>query len=93
MLSDGREPSQKPGGIVLKSASPSEDYPGVTAINLHKGTAKKDVRAAISILENDNTASLSLGGDEGKFVSIRVDQKDGKIGFFGENDKVIFTMP
>jgi hypothetical protein len=93
-LFDAREPSQNPGGIVLKSASPAEDYPGVTMINLIKGgVLKDDIQAGLLILESEKAASLVLGGDDGKLVNIRVNQKDGKVGFFNENNKVIFTMP
>ena len=93
-LFDAREPSRDRGGIVLKSASPAEDYPGVTMINLIKGGAlKEDIQAGLLILESEKAASLVLGGDDGKLVNIRVNQKDGKVGFFNENDKAIFTMP
>ncbi|MCP4610342.1 MAG: hypothetical protein GY845_16650 [Planctomycetes bacterium] len=93
-LFDAREPSQNPGGIVLKSASPADDYPGVTMINLKKGGAiKEDIQAGLLILESQKAASLVLGGDDGKLVNIRVNQKDGKVGFFNENNKAVFTMP
>jgi hypothetical protein len=45
------------------------------------------------MLENGRGTSLLLGGDKGKSVHIRVNQNDGKVSFFGENDKVIWTMP
>ncbi len=92
-LFDGRERSQKPRSILLKSVSPTEDDPGGTMINLIKGPYKADIQVGLLKLENEKAASLSLGGDEGKFVSIRVDQNDGKVRFLGENDKVIFTTP
>lgn len=92
-LSDGREPSQKPRGIVLRSASPIGDSPGGTMINLMKGPRKADIQAGLLMLEDDKGTSLLLGGDKGKSVNIRVNQEDGKVGFFNENDKAIFTMP
>ena len=93
-LFDGREPSKDRGGIVLKSASPAEDYPGVTMINLIKGGAlKEDIQAGLLVSENEKAASLVLSGDDGKLVIIRVNQIDGKVGFFGENDKVLWTTP
>lgn len=93
-LFDGREPSRNRGGIVLKSASPAEDYPGVTMINLIKGGAlKEDIQAGLLVSENEKAASLVLSGDDGKLVNIRVNQKDGKVGFFSENNKAIWTMP
>jgi len=92
-LSDGREPSQKPGGIILRSVSPGGDNPGGTMINLMKGPRKADIQAGLLMLENGKGASLLLGGDKGKSVNIRVNQEDGKVGFIGENDKVIWTMP
>ena len=92
-LSDGREPSQKPRSIVLRSTSPAEDSLGGTMINLMKGPRKADIQAGLLMLENDKGTSLLLGGDKGKSVNIRVNQEDGKVGFFGENDKAIWTMP
>jgi hypothetical protein len=92
-ISDGREPSQKPRSIVLRSTSPADDSPGGTMINLMKGPRKADIQAGLLMLENDKGTSLLLGGDKGKSVNIRVNQEDGKVGFLGENDKVIWTMP
>jgi len=92
-ISDGREPSQNPRSIVLRSASPAEDHPGGTMINLMKGPRTTDIQAGLLMLENGKGTSLLLGGDKGKSVNIRVNQEDGKVGFFGENDKVIWTMP
>lgn len=93
-LFDAREPSKDHGGIVLKSASPAEDYPGVTLINLIKGGPRKeDIQAGLLILETEKSASLVLSGDNGKLVNIRINQKDGNVSFFDENNKVIFTMP
>ena len=92
-ISDGREPSQKPRSIVLRSTSPIGDSPGGTMINLMKGPRKADIQAGLLMLENDKGTSLLLGGDKGKSVNIRVNQEDGKVGFFGEDDKAIWTMP
>jgi hypothetical protein len=92
-LSDGREPSQNPRSIVLRSVSPAEDSPGGTMINLMKGPRKPDIHAGFLMLENGKGTSLLLGGDKGKSVNIRVNQEDGKVGFFGENGKAIWTMP
>jgi hypothetical protein len=92
-ISDGREPSQKPRSIVLRSTSPADDSPGGTMINLMKGPRKADIQAGLLMLENGKGTSLLLGGDKGKTVNIRVNQEDGKVGFLGENDKAIWTMP
>jgi len=92
-LFDGREPSQNPRGIVLRCISPADDNPDVTMINLTKGVRKADIQAGLLMLENGKGTSLILGGDEGKSVNIRVDQENGKVGFFGENDKVLWTTP
>ena len=92
-LFDGRQPSQNPRGIILRSASPAKDSPGGTMINLMKGPRTADIQAGLLMLENDKGTSLLLGGDKGKSVNIRVNQEDGKVGFFGKNDKVIWTMP
>jgi len=93
LISDGREPSQKPRSIILRSTSPSEDSPGGTMINLMKGPRKADIQAGLLMLEDGKGTSLLLGGDKGKSANIRVNQEDGKVGFFGENDKAIWTMP
>jgi hypothetical protein len=93
LLSDGREPSQKPRSIVLRSTSPAEGSPGGTMINLMKGPRTADIHAGLFMLEDERGTSLLLGGDKGKSVNIRVNQKNGKVGFFGENDKAIWTMP
>ncbi len=90
---DGREPSQNPRGIILKSISPTGDSPGATMINLIKGPRTADIQAGLLILENGKGTSLLLGGDEGKSVNIKVNQQDGKLGFFGENNKVLWTTP
>jgi len=92
-ISDGREPSRNPRSIVLRSVSPVEDNPGGTMINLMKGPRTADIHAGLLMLENGKDTSLLLGGDKGKSVNIRVNQEDGKVGIFGENDKVICTMP
>jgi hypothetical protein len=92
-LFDGREPSQNPRSIVLRSASPAENSPGGTMINLMKGPQKADIQAGLLMLEDERGTSLLLGGDKGKSANIRVNQEDGKVGFFGENDKVIWTIP
>lgn len=92
-ISDGREPSQNPRSIVLRSVSPAENSPGGTMINLMKGPRTADIQAGLLMLEDERGTSLLLGGDKGKSVNIRVNQKDGKVGFFGENNKVIGTMP
>ena len=92
-LFDGRQPSQNPRGIILRSASPAEDHPGGTMIHLMKGPRTADIHTGLLMLDNGKGASLLLGGDKGKSVNIRVNQEDGKVGFFGENDKVVWTMP
>ena len=92
-LSDGREPSQKPRSIILKSFSPTDDSPGATMLNFVKGQRKADIQAGLLMLENGMGTSLLLGGDKGKSVHISVNQQDGRLGFFGENDKVLWTTP
>jgi hypothetical protein len=92
-LFDARQPSQNPGGIILSSIYWPEVNHGVTSISLIKGPHKSDVQAGLSTQDNNKAASLFLSGDNEKSVNIRVNQKDGKVGFFDENDKVIWTMP
>jgi len=92
-LFDARDPSQNPGGIILSSIYSPEVNFGGTSIRLIKGPLKSDVQAGLSIQDNNKAASLLLAGNDGKLVNIRVNQNDGKVGFFNENNKVIFTMP
>ena len=92
-LSDGREPSQKPRSIILKSFSPTDDSPGATMLNFVKGQRKADIQAGLLMTEEGKGTSLLLGGDKGKSVHISVNQQDGRLGFFGENDKVLWTTP
>jgi hypothetical protein len=92
-LFDGREPSQNPGGVILSSIYSTEVNLGGTAINLIKGPRKSDVQAGLFMQDNSKAASLFLGGNNEKSVNIRVDQNDGKVGFFDKNDKAVFTIP
>jgi len=92
-LFDAREPSQNPGGVILSSIYSSEVNLGGSSISFIKGPRKSDVQAGLSIQDNNKAASLFLGGDDGKSVNIRVNQKEGKVGFFNENNKAVFTMP
>ncbi|MCP4257457.1 MAG: hypothetical protein GY774_08005 [Planctomycetes bacterium] len=93
LMSDGREPSQRPRSILLRNTSPTEDLQGGTMINLRNGPRNEDIRAGLLVSENEKAASLVLSGDDGKLVNIRVNQKDGEVGFFNENNKAVFTMP
>jgi hypothetical protein len=92
-LFDAREPSQNPGGIILSSIYSDEVNFGGTAVSLIKGPRKSDVQAGLFMQDNSKASSLFLGGNNEKSVNIRVNQKDGKVTFFNENDKVIWTMP
>jgi hypothetical protein len=92
-LFDAREPSRNPAGVILSSIYSDEVNLGGTSISLIKGSGKSDVQAGLSIQDNNKAASLFLGGDNEKSVNIRVNQENGKIGFFDENDKAIWTMP
>ena len=92
-LIDGREPSQKPGSIVLRSTSPVEDSPGGSMITMSKGPRNKDMLAGLLAIENGDSPSLFLGPGEGKSMNINVNQENGKLDFLGENGKSIWTMP
>jgi hypothetical protein len=92
-LFDGREPSQNPRSIILGSASPAEGSSGGTMILFQKGWRNANIQAGLLMQEDDKVTSLLLGGDEGKSVNIRVNQEDGKICFFDENDEVLWTAP
>ncbi|MGD2095663.1 MAG: hypothetical protein PVH77_11700, partial [Phycisphaerales bacterium] len=88
---DGRQPSQKPRSIILRSTSPAEDSPGRTTIYMTKGP--RNIQAGLSLSEDDKGSALFLGGDQDKSVNILVNQQNGKVDFLDENNKAIWTMP
>jgi hypothetical protein len=92
-LSDGREGGRDRNSVILNSIYSTEVNLGAASIILQKGSAKGNAQAGLFVQDDKKAASLSLGGDNKKSVNIRVDQKDGKVGFLNENNKVIFTIP
>jgi len=92
-LFDGREPSQNPRSITLRTISPAGNNPGGTMILFKKGWRNATIQAGLLMLEDGKGTSLLLGGDEDRSVNIRVNQEDGKIGFFDKNDEVLWTIP
>jgi hypothetical protein len=92
LLSDGRQPSQKPRSIILRSTSSAEeDNQGLTKIYMTKGP--RNIQAGLSLSEDGKGTALFLGGDKGKSVNILVNQQSGKVDFLDENNKAIWTMP
>jgi len=101
-LFDGRQPSQKPRGIVLTSTSSAENpstSPTVnrrrfgTSINLMQGSRQDDVKAGLSMRDPSGDVSLLLSGSRGKAVSLRVNQVDGKVQFLDETNKPVWSTP
>jgi len=83
VLFDGRQPSQEPRGIHLRSACPTEHTQGGTAVMLTHGWQKdKDTRRAGLFLEEPPGSSfLFLGGQQGKAAKVNVNQQSGKVDF------------
>ena len=87
-LFDGREPSQRPRGIILRSACPNEDDErGGAGMMLMRGHKRSDVEASLSVRDPDGKASLMLGESGADDVVLRVDPKDGKLDFLVGRDK------
>lgn len=90
---DGREPTQDPRGILLRTKRPTEGILGGTAIALTHGSRKQDFRAGMFTVEPTDIAYLHLGGPKGKIAAVRVNQQNGKLEVFGEGSKRIWTTP
>ena len=93
---DGREPSQEPRGILLRTQRPTEGGHAGTVVALTRGSSKVDTRAGMFIMEPTETAEntyLQLSGSEGKTATVRVNQENGKLEVFGKGNKVMWTTP
>ncbi len=93
-LFDGREPSQNPRGIILRTRRPADGNPGGTAIMLNKGMRKDELRAGLFIMEPTETMDISylfLGGTQGKTAMIKVNQQNGKLEVLDKSYKSIWT--
>ncbi|MHC4740960.1 MAG: hypothetical protein ACYS8Z_03555 [Planctomycetota bacterium] len=93
---DGREPSQEPRGILLRTQRPTEGGLAGTVVALTRGSSKVDTRAGMFITEPTETVEqtyLQLAGSEGKTATVRVNQENGKLEVFGEGNKVMWTTP
>ena len=94
-LFDGREPSQKPTMIALRTQWSKEEKRGFSAITLTKGGRKDEMRAGLFMQETDTMegSHLQLGGDEGKTAPVRVNQKNGKLEVWDQDGKGKWTTP
>ncbi len=92
-LIDGRQPSQEPRSIRLRSAHATEDMRGGTTITLMRGLRKIGVEAALPMEESTGDASLYLGGSRGKAAKLRVNQDNGKVEFLDKSNKRIWSTP
>jgi len=90
---DGREPSQNPRGIFLRSACATKNIQGGTMISLIRGPRKKNLQAGLFMEDALASSSLFLGGSQGKTVNVRVNQENGKVDFINENKKTIWSSP
>ena|GEM_PF-2505525 len=94
-LFDGREPSQNPTMIVLRTQWSKEDKRGMTGIALTKGRGMDDMRAGLFTEETDTMegSHLHVGGGEGKTAIVRVNQENGKLEVCDQGNRVKWTTP
>jgi len=92
-LSDGREPSEHPKSVVMRSVYASGNVAGGTGITLMKGPYKKDVEASLSIEDWPQGPALLLGGTEGKAARLLVNQESGKVEFQSREGAPIWATP
>jgi hypothetical protein len=92
-LFDGREPSQNPRSVVLRSACSTEFLEGGTAICLTSSQRKQDIQAGLFMQEAPVGSSLLLGGSKGKIVIVRANQDNGKVNVVSPSNNAIWTFP
>ena len=92
-LYDGRPGSQEPRGVVMRSVYPTEHTLGETNITLMRGWQKEGIQAQLSIQGPAGAPSLYLGGPDGKAVSLRVNQENGRVEFLDESNKSVWSSP
>jgi len=92
-LFDGREPSQDPRSIVLRSARPTEDLRGAAGILLMRGTRKSSIEASLAVHEVLGEAFLLLGGAQGKSARLRVNQESGSVEFVDQSNRPVWSTP
>ncbi len=95
-LFDGREPSQKPRGIVLRTRRSADGNPGGAAIMLNKGMRQDELQAGLFIMELTETKDISylfLGGPQGKTAMVKVNQENGKVEVLDKSYKPIWSTP
>jgi hypothetical protein len=92
-LFDGRQPSQNPRSVVLRSACSTEFREGGAAICLMSSQRAQGVQAGLFMQEPPGGSSLLLGGPKGKTVSVRVNQENGKVDFVSISNKATWTFP
>jgi len=79
-LYDGREPSQDPQGVILRSVCPTKEGPGGTAVALARGWGK-GAESGLFMEEPHKPTFLLLGDPQGKKVMFRANQDTGKVDF------------
>jgi hypothetical protein len=92
-LFDGRESSQKPRAVVLRSARSTKSREGGAAICLMSSQRKQDVQAGLFMQEVPVVSSLLLGGYKGKTVIVHTNQDSGKVDFVSPSNKATWTFP
>jgi len=92
-LFDGRQPSQEPKSIILRTASPTKQRQGGAGITISQGVRKDGLLKAGLSVDESGTSCLFLGDSQNKAVSIRVNQQDGKVEFVDRNKKNIWSTP
>ena len=87
-LFDGREPTQRPRSIILRTAWDSENGQDGASIALARLHAKNPLGAMLCVRDPDDKTALMIGGSGAKNVTLRVDPQDGKLDFLEGGDRI-----
>jgi hypothetical protein len=91
-LSDGREPSQEPRSIHLRSTG-TEDKQGGTGLTLIRGMKKSGIAASLVVGDPSRQVALFLGGPKGRQTALRVNQDSGSVEFTGDSGRPLWSTP
>jgi hypothetical protein len=94
-LFDGREPSQKPAMIALRTQWSKEEKRGGAWVGVTKGGRMDEMRARLFMQETDamEGSYLHLGGEKGKMATVTVNQENGKLEIWDQGSKAKWTTP
>jgi hypothetical protein len=92
-LFDGREPTQKPRSIVMRSAYSAKNQMGGATIALMRGVRKDDLTAGLVVEDATGDAALLLSGSQGKRATMRVNQGSGNVELLDNDNKPLWPEP